>query len=107
MMEQSRDCSSSRLKAPFSALEENCITPPASPLLIRCNEDGRGSVGMSMWALRLVCRSLTFASRPTESRVKYFSPDNQGLKASSLSQALKIHAGRLSANVLSPIRTDL
>lgn len=44
------------LQAPVSPLEENCITPSVSPPLICCNEDGRGSVGMSMWAQRLVCR---------------------------------------------------
>lgn len=38
-----------------------------------------------------------------ESRAKYSSPDKQALKASSLSQPLKIHAGRLSASVLSLI----
>lgn len=39
--------------------------------------------------------------------MKYSSPDNQAQKASSLSQPLKIHAGRLSANVLSSVMTDL
>ncbi|CAM9420758.1 unnamed protein product [Bubo scandiacus] len=42
-----------------------------------------------------------------ESRMKFSSPYNQALEVSSLSQPLKIHAGRLSANMLSPVMTNL
>lgn len=42
-----------------------------------------------------------------ESRRKFSSPYNQALKVSSPSQPLKTHAGRLGANMLSPVTMNL
>lgn len=39
--------------------------------------------------------------------MKFSLPYSQALQVSSFSQLLKIQAGRLSANMLSPVRTNL